>query len=45
MRDGNGEILARWEADPMHAMGIDSAGNIYAGMTQQGCVNKYARVH
>jgi DNA-binding beta-propeller fold protein YncE len=45
VRDGNGKILARWEADPMHAMGIDSAGHIYVGMTQQGRVNKYARVH
>jgi hypothetical protein len=45
VRDGSGEILARWEAEPMHGMGIDSDGNIYVGMTKQGRVNKYARVH
>lgn len=45
VRDGDGKILARWESDAMHAMGIDPAGNIYVGMTRQGQVNKYARVH
>ena len=45
VRDGSGNVITRWEADPMHAMGIDSGGNIYVGMTRQGRVNKYARVH
>ena len=45
VRDGNGAVLARWETVPVHGMGIDSAGNIYAGLTSLGRVNKYARAH
>jgi sugar lactone lactonase YvrE len=45
VRDGNGAVLARWEVPPVHGMGIDSAGNIYVGLTSLGKVNKYARVH
>jgi DNA-binding beta-propeller fold protein YncE len=45
VRDGNGAVLARWEMVPVHGMGIDSAGNIYAGLTQLGRVNKYVRMH
>jgi hypothetical protein len=45
VRDENGKVLARWEAEPMHAMGIDSAGNIFVGMTRDGRVNKYRRLH
>jgi DNA-binding beta-propeller fold protein YncE len=45
VRDGDGKVLARWESGPMHAMGIDSAGNIYVGMTKLGRVDKYVRVH
>ena len=45
VRDGNGAVLARWETDPVHGMGIDSAGNIYTGMTRLGSVNKYVRTH
>ncbi len=45
VRDGNGAVLARWEMAPVHGMGIDSAGNIYAGLTQLGRVSKYVRMH
>ncbi|MBM3340937.1 MAG: hypothetical protein FJY56_02335 [Betaproteobacteria bacterium] len=45
VRDGNGAVLARWEVPPVHGMGIDSAGNVYVGLTSLGKVNKYARVH
>ena len=45
VRDGNGTVITRWESDPMHAMGIDPAGNIYVGKTRQCRVDKYARVH
>lgn len=45
VRDGNGAVLARWEMVPVHGMGIDSAGNIYAGLTQLGRVSKYVRKH
>jgi len=42
VRDGNGSVLARWEMPPVHGMGIDSTGNIYAGLTRLGRVNKYS---
>ena len=42
VRDGNGTVLARWEMPPVHGMGIDSTGNIYAGLTHLGRVNKYS---
>jgi hypothetical protein len=45
VRDGNGAVLARWEVQPTHGMGIDTLGNIYVGLTQLGRVDKYARVH
>jgi sugar lactone lactonase YvrE len=45
VRDGNGAVLARWEMAPVHGMGIDSSGNIYAGLTQLGRVNKFVRTH
>ena len=43
VRDGNGKVLTRWEGAPMHGMGIDAGGNIYAGLTNMGRVNKYLR--
>ena len=45
VRDGNGAVLARWETPPTHGMGIDASGNIYAGVTSGGRVNKYLRMH
>jgi DNA-binding beta-propeller fold protein YncE len=45
VRDGSGAVLARWETVPVHGMGIDTAGNIYTGLTSLGRVSKYARVH
>ena len=45
VRDGKGAVLARWETPPVHGMGIDAAGNIYAGLTGLGRVNKYVRLH
>lgn len=45
VRDGNGAVLAGWETPPTHGMGIDASGNIYAGVTSGGRVNKYARMH
>lgn len=42
VRDGEGKVLARWNTVPVHGMGIDSAGNIYTGLTQQKRITKYA---
>ena len=45
VRDGNGAVLARWNVAPVHGMGIDSTGNIYAGHTDLGRVDKYRKAH
>jgi hypothetical protein len=45
VRDGNGTVLARWEVEPTHGMGIDTLGNIYVGITKGGRVDKYALAH
>jgi len=45
VRDGNGAVLARWDMPAVHGMGIDGAGNIYAGLTKTPRVDKYVRVH
>jgi len=45
VRQNNGEVIARWDSAPVHGMCIDSKGNIYAGLTALGRVNKYSRVH
>jgi hypothetical protein len=44
VRDGNGAVLARWEVEPAHGMGIDAAGNIYVSLTRLAHVDKYVRV-
>lgn len=45
VRDGNGGVLARWEVPPVHGMGIDVDGNIYAGITRGSRIVKYRRLH
>ena len=45
VRDDNGSVLARWEVPPVHGMGIDAAGTIYAGLNKMARVDKYVRGH
>lgn len=45
VRDGQGAVLARWEVPPVHGMGIDAQGNIYAGITQEKRIARFAPVH
>jgi hypothetical protein len=44
VRDGDGAVLARWDVDPVHGMGIDAAGNIDVGLTRMNRVDKYVRM-
>ena len=43
MRDGERQVLTRWEMPHAHGMGIDSSGNIYVGRTKELRVDKYAQ--
>jgi DNA-binding beta-propeller fold protein YncE len=44
VRDGNGNVLARSPSRHVHGIGVDSQGNIYAGLTQERSVDKFVRV-
>jgi DNA-binding beta-propeller fold protein YncE len=44
VRDGNGNVLARMPSRHVHGVGVDSKGDIYAGLTQERSVDKFARV-
>ena len=44
VRDGQGKVLARMESRHVHGIGVDSKGDIYAGLTQNRSVDKFARV-
>jgi hypothetical protein len=42
--DPNGNVLARLESRHVHGVGVDSRGDIYAGLTQNRSVDKFVRV-
>ena len=44
VRDGDGEVLARWDVRHAHGIWIDSQGDIYLGLTTSQSVDKYVRV-
>ena len=43
IRDGQGEVLARLESRHIHGVGVDSRGDIYAGLTVDRSVDKFVR--
>jgi DNA-binding beta-propeller fold protein YncE len=43
VRDANGTVLARMESRHVHGVGIDSRGDIYAGLTVDRSVDKFVR--
>ena len=46
VRDGNGEVLARWDLTRhAHGLWVDSRGDIYLGLTTSQSVDKYVRVN
>ena len=45
VRDAKGAVLARMESRHVHGVGVDSRGDIYAGLTQNRSVDKFVRQH
>jgi len=43
IRDKDGAVLARLESRHVHGVGVDSRGNIYAGLTVDRSVDKFVR--
>jgi DNA-binding beta-propeller fold protein YncE len=43
VRDANGTVLAHMESRHVHGVGVDSHGDIYAGLTQERSVDKFVR--
>jgi hypothetical protein len=43
VRDAGGKVLARMESRHVHGAGVDSRGDIYAGLTQDRSVDKFVR--
>jgi hypothetical protein len=43
IRDGDGSVLARWEVRHAHGLWVDSAGDIYLGLTTHKSVDKWVR--
>jgi DNA-binding beta-propeller fold protein YncE len=43
VRDPNGAVLARMESRHVHGVGVDTRGDIYAGLTQDRSVDKFVR--
>ncbi len=43
VRDGQGAVLARFGSRHVHGVGVDSRGDIYAGLTQDRSVDKFVR--
>jgi len=43
VRDAEGKVLARMESRHVHGVGVDSRGDIYAGLTQDRSVDKFVR--
>ena len=44
VRDPQGKVLARMANRYVHGIGVDSRGDIYAGLTQDRSVDKFVRV-
>lgn len=44
VRDGEGRVLAKLASRHVHGVGVDSKGDIYAGLTQDRGVDKFVRV-
>jgi DNA-binding beta-propeller fold protein YncE len=44
VRDGQGKVLAKMASRHVHGVGVDSRGDIYAGLTQDRSVDKFVRV-
>lgn len=44
VRDANGTVLTRLESRHVHGVGVDSRGDIYAGLTVDRSVDKFVRV-
>jgi NHL repeat len=45
VRDAKGTVLARLESRHVHGVGVDSQGNVYAGLTVDRSVDKFVRQH
>jgi len=45
VRDAKGNVLTRLESRHIHGVGVDSRGDIYAGLTQERSVDKFVRQH
>ena len=45
VRDAKGAVLVRMESRHVHGVGVDSRGDIYAGLTQNRSVDKFVRQH
>jgi sugar lactone lactonase YvrE len=43
VRDANGAVIARMESRHVHGVGVDSRGDIYAGLTVDRSVDKFVR--
>ena len=43
VRDAKGAVLARFASRHVHGIGVDSHGDIYAGLTQDRSVDKFVR--
>ena len=43
VRDANGAVLAKLESRHVHGVGVDSRGDIYAGLTVDRSVDKFVR--
>jgi len=44
LRDGKGNVITRLESRHIHGVGVDSRGDIYAGLTVDKSVDKFVRV-
>src|SRR5271165_1005979 len=44
VRDGQGNVLVRFDSRHDHGVGVDTRGDIYAGLTQERSVDKFVRV-
>ncbi len=44
VRDPQGRVLVRLESRHVHGVGVDSRGDIYAGLTVDRSVDKFVRV-
>ena len=44
VRDANGAVLTRLESRHVHGVGVDSRGDIYAGLTVDRSVDKFVRI-